>query len=136
MKFAIISLLLSFFSVKSCEKKTNNCDCKLEGIWEGTYTVDQIPGQGKLEYNLILKTDGTLIAEGKGNDQISYYSSGSWILKGSELTCNFRTINFPYAEVSQTASFNFDINSCKLTNGRWKDIKEGSNTGSFNLNKK
>jgi hypothetical protein len=135
MKFSIIGLLLSFISIKSCEKINNACDCKLEGLWFGTYSVDQVPQQGKLPYNFIFKPDGTLVTEGNGGDGVTYYSSGTWQLNGDQLNCTYTTINFPYGEVVQSASFIFNIQNCELKNGKWKDEKVGNYSGSYSLNR-
>ena len=133
MKSSIAAILLSIFSAKSCEKKTASCDCKLEGLWSGTYSVDQNPKQGKLYYSIVFKPGGTLITEGKGSDGTSYYSSGKWDLNGTDLNCEFQTINFPYGTVVQRSTFQFNSQTCQLTNGKWKDIQNGPNTGEFQL---
>lgn len=133
MKNYLFGLLLSFVSVKSCERKTNTCDCRLAGIWSGTYTVDQVQDQGKLPYNFVFKPDGSLITEGKGGDGITYYSSGNWQLEGNELKCTLKSINFPYGEVVQSANFRFDEQNCKLINGKWRDIEVGNNSGTYQL---
>lgn len=129
-------LLISIISLVSfsCNKDDDgqNTPQNVKGLWEGTYTIDQLPAQGALYYSFIIKTDGIMLTEGKGGNGISYYAAGTWNLIGDSLNCSFTSINAPPPQVTQSAKFFFNSSNGTLSSGTWKDGANGSNyTGTF-----
>jgi hypothetical protein len=120
----LFGMIISLFSCK----KDSPLTYPIEGLWIGTYTVDQNSEQQPLFYSFSIKPDGTVLAESKGSDGISYYSSGIWTLTGNKFDCTITTINLNPKPITQSASLTYD-NSGKLTNGTWKDIDNPYNSG-------
>jgi len=141
MKLANIPVLLLtglFVLVySSCKKDTPvAATYTVPGLWTGTYTVDQLPAQSPLFYAFAFKSNNTLITESKGSNGVSYYSQGTWVLSGTDITCNYSSINFP-TSVTQSAKLTFNSTSDTLSSGTWKDGSGGSGyTGKFQLIKK
>ena len=137
---ALFSMLfIALTIIISCKK-----DCPVAttsnivpGLWIGTYTVDQVPGQGALYYSFIFKPDSKVLTESKGGDGVTYYTQGTWSLNGSDLTCTYTSINFPSANITQSAKFTFTASSDSLSAGTWKDVSGGGTyTGKFQVMKK
>lgn len=129
------ALLVGFFS---CDKDNDDDNSPttytVADVWVGTYTVDQLPAQGALEYNFFIKPNGTLVTQSKGANAATYYAAGTWTLTADTLRCTYTTINFPNAQVTQTSKFAFNSSNGKLTSGTWKDGAGGSNfTGTYTL---
>ncbi len=132
-------LLVTLFTVSffGCEK-----DCPVDepasvtftvpGVWTGTYTVDQIPGQPSLPFTFAFKADKTVITEGKGGNGVTYYSAGTWALSGTDITATYTTVNFP-SVVIQSSKFTFKPTSDTLTAGTWKDVSGGVYTGKYSV---
>lgn len=117
-------LIVACFSVGilSCKKNNDNVNTyRIEGLWIGTYTVNQQPDLGSRSYSLIIKPGGTVIVEGELEHGKYGYSTGSWLLNGTELKCTITTIGLNGGQISQTLIFTYD-NKGQLQDGVWSDI--------------
>lgn len=119
----ILSVLVITLFLISCKK---DCDTPtptypIEGLWIGTYTVDNLPSQGSLYYSFIIKPNGEVLTEGKGGDGVTYYAAGTWELTDNTFTATYTSINFKGLPVQQSATATFS-NTGTLTNGTWEDI--------------
>jgi hypothetical protein len=132
MIFFISIIILS--CKKDCPEVINNNT--VPGLWIGTYTVDQLPSQAPLYYSFIFKPDSKLLTESKGGDGVTYYTQGTWVLNGSDITCTYTSINFPNANITQSAKLTFAPANDSLSAGTWKDLSGGTNTGKFQAMKK
>lgn len=116
-----LTLLAFVFALVSC-KKDHPVIYPVEGLWIGTYTVDQNPNQSPLFYSFSVKPDGTILTESKGGDGVSYYSEGTWTLTGDQFAFTIKTINVEPSPIKQSGKLTFH-NSGKMTNGTWEDIE-------------
>jgi hypothetical protein len=132
MKIIITTLLAVILLSCSKDNDDNNVTYAVPGLYMGSYTVDQVPAQGSLFYSFIIQPDATMITEGKGGNGNTYYSAGTWTLSQDTLKCTFSTINYPIT-VTQTAKFYFNKNDGSLSSGTWKDVTNGTNSGTFSM---
>ncbi len=110
---------------------------RIEGIWTGSYTVEQSPDLGEQYYSMVLKPDGTLINETQGEGQL-HIANGTWEMDGDKLICNTICIYGKYSNIGvrQLHTASFDRKSGKITNGEWKDLSSQGWGGSFTITKK
>lgn len=106
----LLSILSSMYLLSACENETNQTKeeiVDIVGFWEGTYTTDGRPDLEPQYLNLLIKSDGSLTAEG------SYLSGiriniGTWELDGDIL--KFQVSNVYGGEVPnpQVGTATFD----------------------------
>ena len=136
MKTVIITLLIAInFSCSKDDDNQTNVTYNVPGLYMGTYTVDQVPAQGSLAYSFVIQPDATMITEGKAGNGATYYSAGTWTLSQDTLRCTYSTINFPSVTVTQSAKFYFNKNDGSLTSGTWKDVTNGTNSGTYTMSR-
>ena len=121
----------------SCEKDDdqdpNPQSYPIEGLWIGTYTVNGQPGLGNQYYSFVIKPDGTLIQDGKTQNQQAI-CIGTWNLNGTVFSANFTSIwGVSGVGVVQNVTANWD-NTGKLTNGVWSNPPPGG-SGTFTMNR-
>ena len=72
----LLAFVISLFGTVSCNK---DVECQktypIEGLWIGTYTINEIPQQGALYYSFVVKPEGVLLTEGLGGDGRTYYAT-------------------------------------------------------------
>ena len=124
-------MFLIFSSQTSCKKETvetkittdtvYQCLPNIKGLWIGTYSVNDQPALPPQYYSLIIKPDGTLFVESKGNTT-QYIGKGTWTLTGTSFSGTYTNIysSSPPSQlgVVQTVSATFD-NLGNLTSGIW-----------------
>ncbi|MEX6686097.1 hypothetical protein QTN47_01245 [Danxiaibacter flavus] len=137
MKSRLCSLLLlSFLTISfySCKKDTDKpYPTTIEGLWIGTYTVNELT-QDPQFYSFSIKPGGDILVEGKGGDDVTYYSAGTWKLSNDTLKAEIHSINVN-VKVTQSLTAIFDPMNRKLKNGVWKDIAGASLSGTFQMDK-
>jgi hypothetical protein len=110
----------------------------IQGLWVGTYSVDGDPGAGQQYFSFIVKPDGTLVCDTKGNGNTKQYIGiGTWTLAGNTLSTTVINIygnNGVAIGINQTSTSTWD-NTGKLTNGIWKNPSPSSGQGTFTLNR-
>ncbi len=126
-KFLLTTVLASLLFISSCKKDTPMDPpaqtYPIEGLWIGTYSVDQIPEQGGLFYSFIIYPGGVLLTKGKGGDGNDHYSTGTWTLTSSNIFSGTIT-TFPSDAAGLTVTQNITAtysNTGELTNGIWHD---------------
>lgn len=122
------SLFLSFILITGCTDKeeptgqSSSCPdpvYPVEGMWVGTYKVDQNSAQPALPYILFVKPGGKLLTESMGGNGVLHYSSGSWTLNGAQFTFNIQT--FPASgNIEQSGTLVFS-NTGVMSSGTWND---------------
>lgn len=130
---AIILILPQFGCEKDSDPPKNS---KIEGLWIGYYTVDGQPGMGQQYFSFVIKPDGTLINDTKGENQ-QHLSLGTWTLTGDSFaataTCVYGLpVNMGIVE-NHTATFNKSNGT--LTSGVWKNVPPRTGLGTFVLTK-
>lgn len=132
--FAIIIFTLTGCTTDSTKSETNKNSFPIEGIWIGSYTEDGSPELEKQYFSYILKPDGTMIFDGKGNGE-QYIAVGTWSLSGKTLSTTYTNI---YGEngisigVVQTSTSTWDSTG-KLVGGIWKNLAPATGQGTFTL---
>ena len=137
MKTKISLTIVSFIFVLilSCTKETTTIPTPcptptypIQGLWIGTYSVDQLPSQAPQYFSYVIKPDGTIICESVGASQ-KYYSAGTWTITGTAFTSTYTSFSYPSGQgpATQTASATYD-NSGKLTTGIWRNSPISSGT--------
>lgn len=139
IKFILAVFLVTVLAVSSCQKDstpppTPTPTYPVEGLWIGTFTVDNNPSQaGTYFYSYAVYPDGSILVKTLAADGNNYYSPGKWTLSNAnEFSATFTSLNFSGAEVTQTITANFS-DSGKMTNGVWTDIKNATQTGKFSV---
>ena len=117
--FAMVALL-SIGSLSSCKKDKVEV-YPIAGVYTGTYTVNDLPAQPALAYNLSIFPDGTITTKGMGGDGNYGYTTGTWTLTGNtQFTANITTLGGSGQPVKQSITATFS-NTGTLTNGTWVD---------------
>jgi len=143
MKRAFMSaIVLLVFSISivlfqlSCKKQAvaQPGTPSIQGLWTGTYTVSGQPELGQQYFSLIIKPDGTMIADTKG-ENTQHLAPGTWSLSGNQLTCNYTCVYGLPANVGITeiAIATWDKTG-KLT-GTWKNDPDTQGAGEITLTK-
>jgi hypothetical protein len=141
-KILMSSIVLIIFSIAivlfqlSCKKeaKAQTNTPSIQGLWIGTYTVSGQPQSGEQYFSLIIKPDGTMIADTKGQNT-QHLAPGIWTLAGNQLTCTYTCVyGLPVnVGVTETATATWDKTG-KLT-GTWVDVPNTQGTGAITLTK-
>ena len=133
------AFFLTALAVSSCQKDSTiptpaTPTYQVEGLWIGTYTIDNNPSEsGVYFYSYAVYPDGSILIKGTGADGNTYYSTGKWTLSDSNLfSAKYITINFNGPQVTQTITANFS-NTGKMTDRIWSDTKNGSETGKLSM---
>jgi hypothetical protein len=131
--FSISAILFQASCVKEIKADTPTTST-INGLWIGSYTVDGQPDLGQQYFSLIIKPDGTMIADTKGQN-VQHLAPGTWELSGSTLTCSFTCVyglpvNIGVKEIS-TAAWD---KTGKLT-GTWKNDPSPGGSGTITLTK-
>lgn len=136
----ILILLTSVLVQPGCTKDNDdngggNNQCPdpvypVEGLWVGTYTLDQEPTQPALFYSFVVYPGGDLMVAGKGADGVTYYSKGNWTLSGAIFNYTLQT--FPPHNIQQEGNLTYSNNGT-MTSGTWEDTFNafGLNSGTF-----
>jgi hypothetical protein len=140
----LTAFLLAFMSLTiglaSCEKDDDDPDptpATIEGLWIGTYSVTQIPSAGLQYYSLIIKPDGTLIADTEGLDE-QHFNVGTWTLTGNTFSATTTCVYGLPSSIGtvQTHTATFDKTTGTFTNGVWADVDAPPNiSGAFTVTK-
>ena len=131
-----IQLILSgmlLLGLLSCSKDNDPpTQSKIEGLWIGTYTVDQTPSAGQQYASYAIKPDGTMISDSK-NIGVQNICIGTWTLTGTILSSSYHVIygDSQNIDITQTITATWD-KSGKLT-GTWENNDTGHYTGTFTM---
>lgn len=138
-KFMLAAFLITSIVFNACQKDStsptpDSPKYQVEGLWIGTYTIDNSPSEsGIYFYSYAVYKDGSILIKGMGADGNTYYSSGQWALSSTNVfSSTYTTINFSGAQVTQTMTANFS-DTGKMTEGVWTDTKNGSQTGKLTM---
>jgi hypothetical protein len=129
-KLLITLFTVTLFVATSCEKEEIEKKYPIEGLWIGTYTINEIPQQGALYYSFIIKPGGSLLTEGKGGDGKTYYATGSWTLTDTLFSFTYTTPDAFNNPVTATGTATYHKTG-KLTNGIWHNITKPNISGTF-----
>lgn len=130
--FASLALALSL-GFLACEKEHEPKPEKtypIAGLWIGTYTVHD-PSIGEQYFSFVIKPDGGLIVDSKGDDQ-QHLAIGTWSVTGTTFTAEYTYVYGIASNVSvtQTATAEWDATG-KLT-GTWMNVSP-EDSGTFKM---
>jgi hypothetical protein len=133
--------LVTVLAVSSCQKDSpspppTDPTYPVEGLWIGTFTVDNNPAEaGTYYFSYAVYPDGTILVKTLAADGNNYYSTGNWTLSNTnEFSANITSMNFNGAQVTQSITANFS-DAGKMTDGVWTDIKNANQTGKFSVDR-
>jgi hypothetical protein len=132
--FAIIIFTQTGCKKDSTQTTATTNSFPIEGLWIGSYTVDGNTALGQQYYSYIIKPDGTMVYDSKGNGK-QYISIGTWLLTGKTLSTTANNIygdNGISLGVVQTSTSTWDSTG-KLTGGIWKNLAPAIGQGTFTL---
>lgn len=139
IKLILATFLVALFAVFSCKKDSSTPapttpTYQIEGLWIGTFTVDNDPSQaGTYYYSYAVYPDGSILVKSLAADGNNYYSTGSWTLSSSNVfSATFISMNFNGPQVTQTITANYS-NTGEMTDGIWTDTINGSQTGKLSM---
>ena len=138
MKIKVFSLaLMATLFLASCTKDDDDSPAPdptypVEGLWVGTYKVNELPAVGPLPYSFAFSPDHTVVTAGKGDDGKIYYAAGSWTMSDSVITATYTTLNYGAYQVKQSSTLTYH-NDGTITNGTWTDVENpaGHLSGTF-----
>ena len=109
----------------------------IEGLWIGSFTVDNDPSQSNTYfYSLSIFPDGSVLTKSLGADDNYYFNTGTWTLSpDSVFSATIVSINFPGPAVTENITAHYS-DSGEMTNGKWTEIANGSQSGKFPTMKK
>jgi hypothetical protein len=132
IQFILSGILL--LGLLSCSKDNDDpaTTSKIEGLWIGTYTVDQTPSAGQQYASYAIKPDGAIISDSK-NMGVQNICIGTWTLTGTALFSSYHVIygDSQNIDITQTIIATWD-KSGKLT-GTWENNDTGHYTGTFTM---
>jgi len=117
----------------SCSKDNGLApQSKIEGLWIGTYTVDQTPSAGQQYASYSIKPDGTMISDSK-NMGVQNICIGTWTLTGTTRSSSYHVIygDSQNIDITQTITATLD-NTGKLS-GTWINNDAGNYSGTFTM---
>ncbi|MGB3132512.1 MAG: hypothetical protein WBB26_12600 [Saprospiraceae bacterium] len=134
-------LLVSTFSCsddETCQGEVANVPTNfpIEGLWIGSYTIDNSPSPGTQYISFAIKPDGTLVNDSKGTYG-QYLSIGTWTLGSQTLNCTIVCVYSPEPALlgaKQTFSATWDKTG-KLTDGTWRTVSSNGGTGKFTMSR-
>jgi hypothetical protein len=123
-------LLLGLFS---CSKDNDPAtQSKIEGLWIGTYTVDQTPSAGQQYSSYIFKPDGTMISDSK-NIGVQNLCVGTWTLTGTTLTSSYQVVYGDPQNIGITQTITATLNNTGKLSGTWENNDTGNYSGTFTM---
>ncbi len=108
----------------------------IEGLWIGSYTIDNSPSPGTQYISFAIKPDGTLVNDSKGTYG-QYLSIGTWTLGSQTLNCSIICVYSPEPTLlgaNQSISATWDKTG-KLTDGTWRTVSSNGGTGKFTMSR-
>ena len=135
MKKIIAICLFSFVLISSCTKDNVGSNFPIQGLWIGTYTINEGKSLGEQYFSFIIKPDGTMINETKYTGK-QHLSPGTWTLNGNTLLCTFTCVyGLPqHVGITETSTATWDSKKSTLT-GTWKNVPPLSGSGNFTLSR-
>jgi len=136
---AIVLLLFSasviIFQI-SCQKSANAqvSTATIQGLWIGTYTVSGHAELGQQYFSLVIKPDGTMIADTKGQNT-QHLAPGTWSLTGTQLTCTYTCVYGLPVNIGVTEIANATWDKTGKLTGTWIDDPNTQGTGAITLTK-
>jgi hypothetical protein len=134
IKFFLPTLFAILLFASSCQKQDSSASAtyQVAGLWIGTYTVNNDKtAPGVYFYSYAVYPDGSILTKGLGADGNYHYSSGNWQLSSTNVfTATITTLIFNGPPVTQTLTAIYSDKG-KMTDGVWKDTKNGVQTGNF-----
>ena len=132
------TLALFFFSLLffaySCSKSSDSPANPIVGLWIGTFTSPQLTAGKNLYYSFDIRTDGSLLSQGLGNDGNTYYSNGTWALSGTSFTATITGQNLSQAGAIQNVTATYNSSAGTLT-GQLVLASNSTQTFTFTLNR-
>ena len=137
LSIGFIATFIISFQLTGCTKDdpTPPADTSIYGLWTGTYTINSYPGLEQY-FSLILKPDGTLINDTKGDGQ-QHLNIGTWTLSGDQLNCHVICVYGITTNLGVQEDFTATYNKVtgKITNGVWKNTPPLNGSGTFQVDK-
>lgn len=137
-KLILACFLVTLLAFSGCKKDTSTPDpvsptYPIEGLWIGTFTVDNNPSQpGSYYYSYAIYPDGSVLVKSRPADGNNYYSTGTWTLSATnKFSATITTMNFSGPQVTQTITADF-VNTGEMT-GVWNDTINASQTGKLSM---
>jgi len=131
----IFSASIIVFQI-SCQKsaiaQVNNAT--IQGLWIGTYTVAGHAELGQQYFSLVIKPDGTVIADTKG-ENTQHLAPGTWSISGTQLTCTYTCVYGLPANIGITEIADATWDKTGKLTGTWRDNPNTQGTGEITLTK-
>jgi len=134
--FVLIAFTMSIILFQiSCQKDANAQTTKsIQGLWIGTYTVDNQPDLGQQYFSLIIKPDGTMIADTRGLDK-QHLAPGTWNLSHDTLTCSFTCVYGLPINIGVTEKSTAVWDKSGTLTGTWQNDPTPTGSGKITLTK-
>lgn len=114
--FVFFAFIFAFLQISCKKDDTQPTTYSVQGLWTGTYSVNDLPSQGQLFYSFVFYPDGTVVTRGKIPSGTDAYGYGAWSMSSS----NIITCTVVSQGVTQKDTLTYS-NTGVLTNGSWSD---------------
>jgi len=117
----------------SCSKDNDPAtQSKIEGLWIGTYTVDQTPSAGQQYASYSIKPDGTMISDSK-NIGVQNICIGTWTLTGTTFSSSYHVIYGDSQNIGITQTITATLDNTGKLSGTWVNNDSGNYSGTFTM---
>lgn len=137
MKFILTASLAMMLILPQfgCEKDSDPPkSSKIEGLWIGYYTVDGQPSVGQPYFSFIIKPDGTLINDTKGENQ-QHLAIGTWNLTGDSFSATTNCVYGLSVNIGIQETHTATFKNGSFTSGTWQNVPPRTGSGTFILTK-
>lgn len=131
---AISMVLFQMSSCKKAEAEPPVTPPTIEGLWIGTYTTDGHTEFGKQYFSFVIKPDGTLINDTKGDNK-QHLNIGTWQMNGGTLSCTFTCVYGVASNIGIAETSTASLDEKGDLQGTWKNIPPLTGSGTFSLKK-
>jgi hypothetical protein len=132
--FFSILLAAGLFIFAGCEKDNDPPNSSIQGLWTGYYTVEGEPARGQQYFSFVIKPDGTLINDSKG-DNIQHLSIGTWTLSGEAFTATTTCVYGHPSNIGIQETHTATFKNGKFSDGVWSNVAPRTGTGAFVITK-
>jgi hypothetical protein len=134
--FSGIFVLFALSFAISCTKTTTppvTSPNPIEGLWAGTYRIDDAAYLGSFYYGFDIFADSTIIEQGGGTNGAMWTATGTWALSADSIfTATVTTTDLIQYSTIQTIRAIYHSKTGVLSNGTWSNTGTGPHpTGTF-----
>jgi len=143
MALGVFSLAILLFQTVSCRKATAltrdgahslTSPHPVEGLWIGSYNVNNDLSVGDQYISLTIKPDSTLIVDSRGGG-VQHLAVGTWSLDDSTFRASYTYVYGLPGNTGVTQKITAKWSNRGKLNGEWNDVLPGTWSGNIKLDR-